>query len=633
MTFPYLYQLQGASYAALSAATFKTAVVDMDDTGMSRTQVQALEAQGKQVFTYISIGEAENYRDYWVNGNWNTNKPSFVLGENPEWAGNYYVKFWDPAWQTVMFARVDKAISLGYDGMYLDIVDAYTVSAIAAAYPGNASAVRQAMMSFVIALSQHAKAIDPNFKVIPQNAVGLLSTQESSASAPNSAYLAAIDGVGVEDLWYDGNTVASWTSDDVQFLHLATAAGKFVLATSYPTQDAKQEIFVASALAAGFVPFVADRDLTGVIDSIDQTIDTRMQGLQINTPWGASSGGGGGGATSGADLLNGTAGADTIDGLAGADTINGLGGDDTLTGGAGNDSIDGGAGKDSAKYSGAFANYTLTPTATGWTIVDTRAGSPDGTDTVKNIESLIFSDRTMAFGDSNLSLAIGNILRGNALAGANATLSADLWTKMANGLLTLSGAIGEVVKAANTSSSVATLAYEFFTGKIPSSSGMDFLVAANGPNANNINSAYYQSFSLENRYINFSVNLGKLGEGAAAFNAAFGAKNLFDATRDAYAKIFGSTPTDTKLHALLDPSFSLNGVTMTRAEYFAYYGQDGANGIGTKAAMVGWLLAEAEKADVGMYAKANDAFLADLADGANFSVDIVGVYGKPEYNF
>jgi serralysin len=49
--------------------------------------------------------------------------------------------------------------------------------------------------------------------------------------------------------------------------------------------------------------------------------------------------------------------------------------------------------------------------------------------------------------------------------------------------------------------------------------------------------------------------------------------------------------------------------------------------------MVGWLLAEAAKADIGVYAKANDAFLADLADGAAFGVDIVGVYGRPEYAY
>jgi serralysin len=72
---------------------------------------------------------------------------------------------------------------------------------------------------------------------------------------------------------------------------------------------------------------------------------------------------------------------------------------------------------------------------------------------------------------------------------------------------------------------------------------------------------------------------------------------------------------------------------MTRAQYFAYYGGDGPNGLGTKAAMVGWLLAEAEKADLGSYARSNAAFLTDLADGANFGVNLIGVYGKPEYIF
>ena len=58
-----------------------------------------------------------------------------------------------------------------------------------------------------------------------------------------------------------------------------------MLATSYPTQDAKQEDFVNKAIAAGFVPFVADRDLTGKIDPTDLTIDGRMAGHDIQTPW------------------------------------------------------------------------------------------------------------------------------------------------------------------------------------------------------------------------------------------------------------------------------------------------------------------------------------------------------------
>ena len=71
------------------------------------------------------------------------------------------------------------------------------------------------------------------------------------------------------------------------------------------------------------------------------------------------------------------------------------------------------------------------------------------------------------------------------------------------------------------------MAYEFFTGKIPSAAGMDYLVSPTGPNPNNLNAAYYQSFSIENRNINFAVNLGKSGEGAAKFQTEYGALDLF----------------------------------------------------------------------------------------------------------
>jgi hypothetical protein len=209
----------------------------------------------------------------------------------------------------------------------------------------------------------------------------------------------------------------------------------------------------------------------------------------------------------------------------------------------------------------------------------------------------------------------------NILRSTYPMLSQNLLPKMADGTLTPDGALAEVVRLAGATTSVATLSYQFFTGRIPSAQGMDFLVAPGGGNANHLNSAYYQAFNLENRYINFAVNLGKLGEGAAAFKAGYDSLSLLDATAKAYTVIFGTAPTDAKVHALVDP----------RADYFAFYGRDGASGIGTKAAMVGWLLAEAVKADTGMYAKANDAFLLDLADGASFSVDLIGTYGKPEF--
>ena len=282
MAIPYLYQLQNASYTSLSNTDFSIAVVDMDDAALSKDQVTQLQTQDKTLFTYISIGEAEDYRDYWIDNGWSSSKPAFLLGENPDWEGNYLVKFWDPAWQNVMFSRVEEAINLGYDGMYLDIVDGYQVQQVINAYTGDD--IRQDMIDFVVALSQHAKSINPDFKVIPQNAVGLLGLTEDNPNIPNTTYLNAIDGLGVEDLWFNDNSISDWTQGDLEFIQNALNADKFVLATSYPTQDAKQVTFIDNALAEGLIPFVGNRDLNGLIDSQNLDILAKMEGLDINLP-------------------------------------------------------------------------------------------------------------------------------------------------------------------------------------------------------------------------------------------------------------------------------------------------------------------------------------------------------------
>lgn len=329
------------------------------------------------------------------------------------------------------------------------------------------------------------------------------------------------------------------------------------------------------------------------------------------------------------DVLYAGGGAGVLAGGGGADDLVGGPSADTLTGGGGDDLLDGGAGVDMARYGGRVRDYAVTVESDGWSVADIRTQALDGADRLRNIESLAFSDRTVKLSDLSpaIAMAVGGILRQGFVDGAAGDLTAKLSTSVASGALSVSGAVAQIVREAGSTSSVATLAYQFFTGKIPGQAGVDYLVSPTGPNANNLNSAYYQSFNLENRYINFAVNLGKNGEGKDGFAAKYGGLSLFDATREAYKTIFGAAPTDSKIHALIDQ----------RVNYFASYGGDGANGIGTKAAMVGWLLAEAQKADVGVMARSNDAWLTDLADGAApFAIDILDPakgYYKSEFIF
>jgi Ca2+-binding RTX toxin-like protein len=330
------------------------------------------------------------------------------------------------------------------------------------------------------------------------------------------------------------------------------------------------------------------------------------------------------------------------------DVLTGDAGDNVIGGYDGDDQIDGGAGVDTLWMRGNSTDYVVTQTADGWKITDKRAPAAfgsgqisDGVDTVKNVEFVQFYDKTVSLGGSSTPTstvdplagakpltsqtaptAVSNILRGSATEGQTSVTANVISNQLAIGAITPATALKEIIQTASATTSVAILAYQFFTGKIPTAAGLDYLVSPTGPNVNNLNSAYYQAFNLENRYINFAVNLGKSGEGKDAFAAAYGSLTLASATRVAYTTIFGVMPSDAKVVSLLAGG---------RDAYLASYGKGGLDDIGTKAAMVGWLLAEAVKADVGTYAHINDAFLGDLADGANYAVDLVGVYSKPEY--
>jgi serralysin len=78
-----------------------------------------------------------------------------------------------------------------------------------------------------------------------------------------------------------------------------------------------------------------------------------------------------------------------------ADTITGNDSDNVLTGGGGNDVLDGGAGIDSAVFSGPLAACTVTVSGAIVTVAD-GALARDGTDTLANIERLVFADTRIA---------------------------------------------------------------------------------------------------------------------------------------------------------------------------------------------------------------------------------------------
>ena len=79
------------------------------------------------------------------------------------------------------------------------------------------------------------------------------------------------------------------------------------------------------------------------------------------------------------------------------------------------------------------------------------------------------------------------------------------------------------------------------------------------------------------------------------------------------------------------PYVEMLGGQETRAAYFAQYGGDGPNGQGTKAAMIGLLLANAVETGSGVYGAATEHYLSALAHGSApaFGSELALTYGAP----
>lgn len=78
----------------------------------------------RKVIAYISLGEAETYRDYW-DSKWSVGNPKWLIEENKNWKNNYIVKFWNPQWKEIIKNMQLKVNNSNFDGYFLDTIDSY----------------------------------------------------------------------------------------------------------------------------------------------------------------------------------------------------------------------------------------------------------------------------------------------------------------------------------------------------------------------------------------------------------------------------------------------------------------------------------------------------------------------------
>ena len=131
---PVLFTDRSNYITALDASSYDLFIIDAFYEEQLLTREEVIQLQSKPngarrlVIAYMSIGEAEEYRYYWQEG-WRAGNPAWIHRENPAWKGNYKVRYWEAAWQSIIFgnpdAYLDRILAAGFDGAYLDIIDAY----------------------------------------------------------------------------------------------------------------------------------------------------------------------------------------------------------------------------------------------------------------------------------------------------------------------------------------------------------------------------------------------------------------------------------------------------------------------------------------------------------------------------
>ena len=177
----WIYILQDADIEEIIKYSPNLVVMDYsrdgtEDTVYSFDDIRRLREQGIIPIAHLSIGEAEDYRWYWKDSFYD-NPPVWLGMENPNWPGNYAVKFWYPQWQNIILQYVDKIMDRGFLGLYLDKVDIYEYWAdesVSEHVDMSEEGTASLMIAFVNKISRYAKRRNSSFYIFVQNA-GLLS--------------------------------------------------------------------------------------------------------------------------------------------------------------------------------------------------------------------------------------------------------------------------------------------------------------------------------------------------------------------------------------------------------------------------------------------------------------------------
>jgi cysteinyl-tRNA synthetase len=188
--------------ARIAASEYDMVVLDFISSEENNTDYPLAEVidqlhnapHPKLVIAYIDTGQAEEYRTYWQPG-WGIGDPKWIVGADPDgWEGNFPVAYWYDEWQEIWLGEegyLGAILDAGFDGVYLDWVEAYSDENVITFAEEDGVDPRQEMVWWVEGIADFSRARRPDFIVIAQNAAEL---------AEDDDYLAVIDAIAQEQI-------------------------------------------------------------------------------------------------------------------------------------------------------------------------------------------------------------------------------------------------------------------------------------------------------------------------------------------------------------------------------------------------------------------------------------------------
>jgi len=212
----------------------------IDPDSFTSSMVRTLRKKPKKIIAYLSLGEAEGYRDYFKSL-----PQDLLIEENPQWKDNFTVKFWDERWKKVVQESLQRIQKKGFDGVFLDVIDAFD------RFPDKETKAR-AMGELIEMVAQEARKTDPGFLVIMQNGLHI----RRLLSDPQTL-LASISAVNAENV-YDSQD-AELLSD----LAFYRQAGKLILGLEYLKLEKDKANYIDFAHKQDILPLILDESLDG----------------------------------------------------------------------------------------------------------------------------------------------------------------------------------------------------------------------------------------------------------------------------------------------------------------------------------------------------------------------------------